>query len=347
MSKILITTGGTGGHIYPALAVAKKLKEDGHEIVFIGTSIRMEKDLIPNEKFKFYGLEILPLRSIKSILKMLIATFKSYKIMKKEKVDKVIGFGNYISIPALISAIIMRKDIYLQEQNVSMGQANKYFYPFSKKVFLAFPETIKLLKNKYREKYVVTGNPIRESFYKIDNKKAREVLEIKEDKKVLTIMGGSLGAKNINEAIVNNLDKLNIENIEIYWATGKENYDNIIKRIKENNNIKIKPYFDNADLIMASSDLLICRAGASTISELIELEKPALLIPYDFVGQKENAEVLEIINAAKIYSNENVDVAVDEAIKLIQNDDLLKIMKENIFKIKPGNSAEIIASYFK
>lgn len=347
MSKILITTGGTGGHIYPALAVAKKLKEDGHEVIFIGTSIRMEKDIIPNEKFKFYGLEIFPLKNIKSILKMLVAIFKSYKIMKKEKVDKVIGFGNYISIPALLSAIIMRKDIYLQEQNVSMGQANKYFYPFSKKIFLAFPETIKSLKNKYKDKYVITGNPIRENFYKIDTKKAREILNIKNDKKVLTIMGGSLGAKNINEAIINNLDKLNIDNIEIYWSTGKENYDNIINRIKKNNNINVKPYFDNADLIIAASDLLICRAGASTISELIELEKPALLIPYDFVGQKENAEVLEIINAAKIYSNENVEMAIDEAIKLIQNFDMLKIMKENICKIKPGNSAQIIASYFK
>ena len=346
MSKILITTGGTGGHIYPALSVADKLKEKGHKVIFIGTKHRMEKDLIPAKGYKFYGLDIIPIKSFSGMIKLLKGIFDARNILKEEKVDYVIGFGNYISIPSLIAAKTLNKKIYLQEQNVSMGQANRWFFPYAEKVFLAFSETLRTVGDKYKDRFVVTGNPIRDEFYKISKEEARKSLNIPEDAKVLAVMGGSLGAKNINDAIAKKVDLFK-DNKIIYWATGKELYKYYINDVEEGENVVVVPYFENAYNVMAASDLLLCRAGASTISEVIELEKPTILIPYNYVGQKENADILEGIDASKVYSNEEVDNAVEDAIKLLDDENMLEFMKENIKGINPGNAVDNISKYFE
>ncbi|WP_064608897.1 undecaprenyldiphospho-muramoylpentapeptide beta-N-acetylglucosaminyltransferase [Streptobacillus moniliformis] len=347
MSKILITTGGTGGHIYPALALAEKLKEQGHELIFMGTCHRMEKEIVPSRGYKFYGLDILPLKSIIGIAKLFKGIYDARKILKDEKIDYVIGFGNYISLPALLAAKTLKLDIYLQEQNVTMGQANKWMYPYAKNVFIAFSETLKSVKNNHKEKFVVTGNPIRPEFYNLSKEEVREKMGIAKDAKVITVMGGSLGAKNINDALIKKFEDIKNSKVIFYWATGKDLYKDITSKIEENENTIVVPYFEEAYNVMAASDILLCRAGASTISELIELEKPAILIPYNFVGQKENAEILEAINSAKIYSNEEVEIAIDEAIRLVNNEDKLKYMKDNISKINPGNAVENIIKYFE
>lgn len=346
MKKILITTGGTGGHIYPALAIADELKKN-NEIIFVGTKHRMEKDILPAAGYKFYGLDVLPLKKITSIIKLFFAILEAIRIIKTEKIDYVIGFGNYISIPSLVAAKILGIKIYLQEQNVSMGLANKWMYPYAEKIFLAFPETLNSINLKYKNKFVITGNPIRKEFYEINRNIAREKLNILENKKVITIMGGSLGAKNINEAILNKYQNIKEKDIILFWSTGKELYKDIVSRVEKHENIKIYPYFEDSYNIMSASDLIFCRAGASTISEIIELEKPSILIPYNFVGQKENAEILEIINSAKVYSNEEVENAIDEALRLVKDEDRLNFMKEGIKKIKPGNAIENICNYFK
>ncbi|WP_156299142.1 undecaprenyldiphospho-muramoylpentapeptide beta-N-acetylglucosaminyltransferase [Streptobacillus canis] len=347
MSKILITTGGTGGHIYPALALAEKLKEKGHELVFMGTCHRMEKEIVPSRGYKFYGLDIIPIRSISGILKLVKGIYDARKILKEEKVEYVIGFGNYISLPALLAAKTLKLDIFLQEQNVTMGQANKWMYPYAKKIFVAFTETLKSVKKEYKDKFVVTGNPIRPEFYGVSKCEIREKMGINKDAKVITIMGGSLGAKNINDVLVKKFEDIKASEVTLYWATGKELYKEVTDRVEENENTIVVPYFEESYNIMAASDLLLCRAGASTISELIELEKPAILIPYNFVGQKENAEILEAIDSAKIYSNEEVEIAIDEAIRLVKDEGKLKFMKENISKINPGNAVENIMKYFE
>ncbi|CAM3158258.1 undecaprenyldiphospho-muramoylpentapeptide beta-N-acetylglucosaminyltransferase [Streptobacillus felis] len=347
MSKILITTGGTGGHIYPALALAEKLKENGHELVFMGTSHRMEKEIVPSRGYKFYGLDIVPLRSIKGIFKLFKGIYDARDILKKEKVDYVIGFGNYISLPALLAAKTLKLDIFLQEQNVTMGQANRWMYPYAKKVFIAFSETLKDVKEGYKDRFVVTGNPIRPEFFNTSKDGSREKLGIAKDAKIITVMGGSLGAKNINDALVNKFEDIKNSGVTLYWATGKELYKEITEKVEENEDTIVVPYFEESYNIMAASDILLCRAGASTISELIELGKPSILIPYNFVGQKENAEILEAINSSKIYSNEEVEIAIDEAIRLVNDEDKLKFMKENISKINPGNAVENIMKYFE
>ena len=346
MSKILITTGGTGGHIYPALSVADKLKEKGHDVIFIGTKHRMEKDLIPNKGYKFYGLDVIPIKSISGMLKLLKSIFDARSILKEEKVDYVIGFGNYISIPSLIAAKTLNKKIYLQEQNVSMGQANRWFFPYAEKVFLAFSETLRTVGDKYKNRFVVTGNPLRDEFYQISKEKARKSLNIPQDAKVLVVMGGSLGAKNINEAVKKKIDLFKDDKM-IYWATGKELYKYYINEVEEGENVVVVPYFEDSYNIMAAADLLLCRAGASTISEVIELEKPTILIPYNYVGQKENSEILEGVNASKVYTNEEVDIAVEDAIKLLDDKNMLEFMSKNIKDINPGNAVDNISKYFE
>ena len=132
------------------------------------------------------------------------------------------------------------------------------------------------------------------------------------------------------------------EKIKLFWGTGKDNFEEDTYRMKNFGNSVVKPYFNNVADIMSASDLVICRAGASTISELIQLEKPSILIPYDFVGQKENADVLEYVNGAKIFTNETADKAVEEALTLVKQDEMLEFMKENIIKLKKGNASDTI-----
>lgn len=348
MEKIVFTTGGTGGHIYPALSIAKKVRDEGGQVLFIGTDHRMEKDLVPKENFEFIGLDVIPLKSVTSVFKVLSSTFRALKILKKEKPDKVIAFGNYITIPVLLASRMLNIPYYLQEQNSTMGAANRYFYKGAEKIFAAFENTLDGAKEKYKGKFVVTGNPLREEFYTKNKKNDRERLNIGEDERVVLVIGGSLGARNINEAIARKWkDILNDEKIRLFWATGKDNFEEATSRLRKIGNNVVEPYFDNVADLMSASDLVICRAGASTISELIQLEKPAILIPYDFVGQKENADVMEYVNGAKIFSNEEVERGIEEALCLIKNDEVLNFMSENIRKLKKGNAAEIIISEMK
>jgi len=341
VKKVIITTGGTGGHIYPALSVAKELRKREVEIIFVGSSSRMEKEMVPREGFKYIGLNISPLNSFSKIIKLIKTISKAIKIINKEKPDAVIGFGNYISFPIVFSSILMGKKVYLQEQNASIGLVNKLFYRFVKKTFLAFEKTYEDVPIKYQNKFKVTGNPLREEIYNIVSLEEKERLNIKKEK-VILITGGSLGAKSINEGILKNWH-LFIENpnIKIYWATGKNNYDEIIKKLQ--GRIKghiIKPYFDNMISIMSASDLVICRAGALTISELIELNKPSILIPFNSikVGQYENAIVLKERDGAIIYSNKDVNEAIEEGIELLKNSSRLDKMKLKIRSLKHSNA---------
>lgn len=344
MDKIIFITGGTGGHIYPALSVANKMKEKGADILFIGSKHRMEKELVPKEGFRFIGIDVLPLKSIKSIFKMTKSIIQSIKILKKEKPSMVIGFGNYITIPVLIAAYLLKIPYYLQEQNCIMGKANKYFYRKAKKVFLAFESTLDDIPEKYKEKFIVTGNPLREEFYNIDNDKIKKKLGVTVNQKILLVLGGSLGSQNINNELLNFIKKNNdiYKNIKIFWSTGQAHYKDIKNRLLSYPFIEVQPYFDNIPELMSIADLVMCRAGASTISELIQLEKPSVLIPYDYVGQKENADVLEFVNATKTYPDSNVSDAIKEAFTLIHQNEILDFMKENLKKLKKGNVSEKI-----
>lgn len=223
LKKVILTTGGTGGHIYPALSVAEALRKKGVEVLFVGTSIRMEKDIVPKAGFKFIGLNIAPPRTLKNIFGYIRGVFQGIALVFKEKPDAIIGFGNYISIPVLVGGVLFGKKIYLQEQNANLGGTNKLFYRFAKKIFLAFEKTYDDIPMKYQAKCLVTGNPLREEIYSIKGQKEREKLKVEPNEKILLITGGSLGAKEINDAVLKNWDRiLEDKNIRLYWATGEK-----------------------------------------------------------------------------------------------------------------------------
>lgn len=346
MKKVILTTGGTGGHIYPALSVAEALRKKGVEVLFVGTSIRMEKDIVPKAGFKFIGLNIAPPRTLKNIFGYIRGVFQGIALVFKEKPDAIIGFGNYISIPVLVGGVLFGKKIYLQEQNANLGGTNKLFYRFAKKIFLAFEKTYDDIPMKYQAKFLVTGNPLREEIYSIKGQKEREKLKVEPNEKILLITGGSLGAKEINDAVLKNWDRiLEDKNIRLYWATGEKNYDEISKSIRRAKiQDTVRPYFENMINIMAAADLVVCRAGALTISEIIQLGKPAVVIPYNSikVGQYANGKLLKDVGAALMYKNSEANLAIEKAFELLENKNELDIMKINIRNLKQENAAEKI-----
>lgn len=344
MKKVILTTGGTGGHIYPALTLAKKLKEKDSEIIFVGTKHRMENEIVPKEGYNFIGLDILAGKSPKAIYKLIKAIFICNRIIKKEKPEAIIGFGNYISVPMVLAGLLNRKKVYLHEQNVKIGFANKLFYHFVDKVFVSFEETFNNFSIKYQPKIIVSGNPLRDEFYSVNRKKEREKLKLKPEEKMLLIVGGSLGAKTINDAVLSNWEKLFLEkNIRVYWATGKTNYNEIAEKIKKMKpEDVVRPYFENMAELMSASDLLISRGGASTISEIIELLKPSIIIPYDYGGQYENSVALDNIKASFIFGNEKAEEAIEYMFKIIKDDKKLQEVSANLKKMKKGNAVERI-----
>lgn len=346
LKKVILTTGGTGGHIYPALSVAEALRKKGVEVLFVGTSIRMEKDIVPKAGFKFVGLNIAPPRTLKNIFGYIRGVFQGIALVFKEKPDAIIGFGNYISIPVLVGGVLFGKKIYLQEQNANLGGTNKLFYKFAKKIFLAFEKTYDDIPMKYQAKCLVTGNPLREEIYSIKGQKEREKLKVEPNEKILLITGGSLGAKEINDAVLKNWDRiLEDKNIRLYWATGEKNYDEISKSIgRAKIQDTVRPYFENMINIMAAADLVVCRAGALTISEIIQLGKPAVVIPYNSikVGQYANGKLLKDVGAALMYKNSEANLAIEKAFELLGNKNELDIMKINIRNLKQENAAEKI-----
>ena len=274
MKKVVFTTGGTGGHIYPALSIARKLREKDTEVLFIGTKHRMEKELVPNENFKFIGLDVLPLRSIISFFKMAGAIFKAIGILRKEKPTEIIGFGNYITIPVLVAAIVLRIPYYLQEQNCTMGQANKYFYKMAKKVFIAFENTLPNIPEKYRSKFVVTGNPLREEFYtkKLSDKFGVKfnIIHVGDYKSYQENLAKDTMSKEAREDSTRILN-LNYENfLDIVSLNRKLNRDDLDKIIKDgdlvaassidlfsNKLIDKYSYWDNLVTLLGGKDKLI------------------------------------------------------------------------------------------
>ena len=348
MKKVMLTTGGTGGHIYPALAVADKLELKGVETVFVGSTDRMEKDLVPESGHRFIGIDISVPKGWKNIKKYLRAIKSAYKIIKEENPSAIIGFGNYISVPVIIAGILLRKKIYLQEQNVNIGSANRLFSKIAKMTFLAFDKTYDDIPIKAQSKFKVTGNPLRKEIEGLKYSTEREKLGIKADEKVLLITGGSLGAQEINNIVMKYWEKLCADkNLRIFWATGK-NFEHMkkVKKTKKEND-RIEPYFNDMLNVMAAADLIVCRAGALTISEVVELEKPAIIIPYGSikVGQYENAKALTDYKAAYVFTRDELDDAMKKVFEVIRNDEKLKKMRIRLKPLKKPNAAEeIIAS---
>lgn len=322
--KVIITAGGTGGHIYPALGVYDKLmSEQGNEVLYIGTTSRMESEIVPKLGIKYEGIEIYGLsktnilRDIKNIGCIINSYKKCKKIMKEFKPDFVLGFGGYVTYPVILAAHKLGIKTGLHEQNQIPGKSNKMLSKYADVTFTSLEGSNKYFKNKV----ILSGNPCGEKALNI-KPHDKTKLGFSNNKKLIIIVMGSLGSESVNEKMKDFLKKYSSETNEILYITGKANYDSF-KDIKVNNCIKIVPYYEDLSGLIKVCDLAISRAGASTISELLSLNIPSILIPSPYVAnnhQYYNALDLKekgvsIMLEQKNLNTDTLSKAIDEVFK--------------------------------
>ncbi len=363
MMKVVIAAAGTGGHINPGIAIANKImeKEPDSKIIFIGTPRGLENDLVPRAGYELktidaYGINRkINLDNIKRLYKTTKSVGEAKKILKEFKPDVVIGTGGYICVSVGIAANRLKIPIVLHESNAFPGVAIKLLSKKAKAVLLGFEDAkTRLPKAK---NVVVTGTPTKIKSSKLtDEEKAnlRSALMLKNELPLVLVFGGSQGARSINNAIIGIIENKLNKNYQIIWAAGKGNFENIKQQLAEKNmdidnieNAKIMPYIYNMQEVMETSDLVVSRSGAMTITEISNLAKPAIFIPFPFATenhQEYNARVLEKVGAAKIILDKNLNYKnLNDTIELmVENKEQLKEMGKKAEKIANTNVEENI-----
>ncbi|GAA4328043.1 undecaprenyldiphospho-muramoylpentapeptide beta-N-acetylglucosaminyltransferase [Mucilaginibacter gynuensis] len=354
--RIIISGGGTGGHIFPAVAIANALKklDPATEILFVGALGRMEMEKVPAAGYKIIGLSIQGIQR-GSILKNLMFPIKlansvraALKIIKDFKPDAAVGVGGYASGPLLYAASLKGIPTLIQEQNSYAGITNKWLGKKAKKICVAFDGMEQFFP---ADRILKTGNPIRRDSVNTAGKhmQALELFKLSPHKKTVLVLGGSLGARTLNNSIQAGLDKFIAADIQVIWQTGKTYYKGIIEQLGENYhpNIKITEFLNRMDLAYAAADLIISRAGAGTIAELCVLKKPVILVPSPNVAedhQTKNALALVQENAAKFVADRDAaEKLVDKTIELLNDKEKQKKLSDNIGKLAMPNADEVIA----
>lgn len=324
--RIIISAGGTGGHIYPAIAIINKIKkeEPNSEFLYIGTSDRMEKDLIPELGIKYEEITVsglkrkLTLENIKVLYQFVKAKNKCLKIIKEFDPDVVIGAGGYVTGPVIWAAKKLGKKTFIHEQNSVVGLTNKFLTKYADKIGVSFASTLELFP---KEKVILTGNPCSEKA--LGMKKAKkEDYGLSKDKPLVLIVMGSLGSRTINDKLVSFLQDFAKKDYEVMFVTGNSYYEKV-KNMKVPKNVKIVPFVYEMPSLMKVTDLMITRAGASTMSEILVLGVPAIFVPSPYVTnnhQYKNAMDLVTKNAALIleekdFTKENLINLIDKTVK--------------------------------
>ena len=341
--KYLICAGGTGGHIYPAITLANKLKELGHEITFIGSNQRMEKTLVPKYDFEFIGLDINNYNGIKGKLLGPISLIKNY--IKANKIvrdyDVVIGFGNYVSLPVMYAAFHSKKKTVIHEQNSFPGKANMAIEKKCDLVIGSMEENLKYFKNPNT---FILGNPQSSTIKVIKDSAYLKSLGLDPAKKTVLIFFGSLGSMTLNETMKDIFKKYDFD-FQILYAAGSS-YISEYKNF-EKENVKVMERVEGYKA-MAESDLLISRAGASTIAEITSIGIPAILVPSPYVAnnhQYYNALTLKNINAAEIILEKDLsaDVLYNNICAFVNDSAKLEEMKNNALKLSNTDALDKIA----
>ena len=353
--RVVISAGGTGGHIYPAIAIINKIKEEepNSEVLYIGTSDRMEKDLIPELGIKYKEINVsglkrkLTLENFKVLYQFLQARKKCKKIIKEFDPDIVIGAGGYVTGPVIWAAKKLGKKTFIHEQNSVVGLSNKYLTKYADKIGVSFPSTMDLFP---KDKVVLTGNPCSEKALKM-KKANKEEYGLTKNKKLVLIVMGSLGSKTVNDKIVSFLNDFKDKDYEVMFVTGNSYYEKV-KKNKVPSNVKVVPFIYEMPSLMKVTDLMVTRAGASTMSEILVLNVPSIFIPSPYVTnnhQYKNAMDLVKQNAALIL--EEKDLNKDTLIKLIDetlnNKEEYNKLKTNLKELGIKDSEERIYELLK
>ena len=348
--RVIISAGGTGGHIYPALAIINKIKkeEPNSEFLYIGTHNRMEKDIIPKYNIPFKSIEVYGFnrkklfKNFKTIKCLIKAKKECKKIINEFKPDIVIGVGGYVTVPVINAAHSLGFKTFIHEQNSVAGKAN---LSLARKVDLIGVSFESSISEFPKNKTVFTGNPCSEDALTVKTAKKSE-FGLDDNKKLVLIVMGSQGAGTINDYLIENMKYFNNKNYSVLYVTGKDRYEETIKN-KFPSNVKVVPYIENMTRIMKNTDLIVTRAGASTLSEIIALNIPSILVPSPYVpNNHQYKNALDIVNNKAGYLIEEKelkdDILIKNIDKLIFDDNKLNEFKENLNKLKVNGSATII-----
>ncbi|MDU1201387.1 MAG: undecaprenyldiphospho-muramoylpentapeptide beta-N-acetylglucosaminyltransferase [Clostridiales bacterium] len=356
--KVLLAGGGTGGHVYPAIAIANKIKEHNPdcEILFVGTKNGIESEIVPKAGFELKTVTVqgfkrkIDLDNIKRVFKLCKGLEQSRRIVKKYKPDIVIGTGGYVSGPVLFNAAMNKRVTIVHEQNSFPGVTNKILSKVATKVLTSFEDSHKRFPEASQDKLVLTGNPVRKEILNSRKFIARKNLGISEDKKMVLCYGGSGGSEEINDAMRLVIENMVKEDVAFIFATGKVYYDEFIETIKD---IELKPYqrvmpyLDNMADGLAASDIVIGSAGAISLAEITALGKPSIIIPKAYTAenhQEYNAKSIESQGAGiAILEKDLTPQSLNEAVfKLLGDKELLIDMANNAKKIGKPEAIDLI-----
>jgi UDP-N-acetylglucosamine--N-acetylmuramyl-(pentapeptide) pyrophosphoryl-undecaprenol N-acetylglucosamine transferase len=356
--RFIIAAGGTGGHIFPALAIGEELRarDPGCDILFVGTNRGLEKKVIPVNGFKLKTITMsgilrgfAPADILKNLLapfRIMIGVMQSVWIVIRFRPNAVIGCGGYVTGPIVIIARILGKRTVLQEQNSRPGRTTIWLSRWVDEVHLTYPEAGSFIAK--HNKLIISGNPLRKGLVKIPCDQARTKWNLVSAMPVLLILGGSLGARSINMTILDHYQDI-IQNAkaQILWQTGSLDYDAITSRINPApDRIKIFPFIDDMSSAYSCADLVLCRAGAMTLSELSWMGLPAILVPYPYAAdnhQEYNARSLVQRQAAvMILNNELKDKLKPVLMDLLLQPEKLKTMSDNCYELRQPNAARNI-----
>jgi UDP-N-acetylglucosamine--N-acetylmuramyl-(pentapeptide) pyrophosphoryl-undecaprenol N-acetylglucosamine transferase len=327
--KIIISGGGTGGHIFPAISIANALRklDPETEILFVGAEGRMEMEKVPAAGYRIIGLPVagfyrsLTPKNFQVLAKLMRSLLKARKVLRDFRPDVVVGVGGYASGPVLRQAGRMNIPTVIQEQNSYAGVTNKLLAKRASVICTAYEGMEKYFP---AGKIIITGNPVRQNYENLASakKEALEFFKLGNDKPVVLVLGGSLGAGSINNSLSSNIEKMKSSGAQWLWQTGKYYYENVnaLVSVSISDNIKVHDFINRMDYAYAAADVIVSRAGAGTISELCLVGKPVILIPSPNVAedhQTKNARALSDRNAAVFIADKDAKILVDEAVKLI------------------------------
>lgn len=345
--KILISGGGTAGHINPAIAIARRMKKEYNaEILFIGKETGLEKTLVPKENFDIKYIDVdglvrkLTLKNAAVFVKYINAIRRAKKIIREFSPDVVVGTGGYVCAPVLSAAHSLKIPVLVHEQNVFPGMTVKMAARYADCVAISFEDTMKYVNEKAKKVCVLTGNPLRENMLDLSYEEARKKLNIGDMPFIVTV-GGSLGAKTINEALVEIINNSEGNDFKLLGGTGERFYDSVMTQIdrdKLGETKTVVPYIYNMDEVLPAADLVIARSGAITVSELCALGRPAILIPSPNVThnhQEYNAKSIADRGAAVMICERDIkeNIISDTVKSLVSNKKKRDAMSENAKKL--------------
>jgi len=352
--KVIIAGGGTGGHIFPAIAIANALKDidAGTDILFVGAKGRMEMEKVPQAGYEIQGLDIAGFNRsslIKNIglpFKLLKSFFQVRKIFSRFKPDAAIGVGGYSSFPVLRFAQSRGIPTFIHESNSFAGKSNMLL---GKKATKVFTGTDGMEKFFPKEKIVVTGNPVRQAITSAGVSKAEgtRFFSLDENKKTVLVVGGSLGAKSINEAIDKDIDQLLNAGLQLIWQTGKPYAAKAKERTAGKRSVWVNDFITQMEYAYAAADIVVARAGAMTVAELCVVKKPVLFVPYPFAAEDhQTANARQLLNksaALMIKDTEAADKLVPMTIDLAKDDQWQSDLKRHIAAMAISNADKVIA----